>query len=82
MLRRSWRNIAHALKDHDTSDNRAATSQSGSKFREGSPYQWKGVTMRKILKAVAAAAVLTGVMLGSSGCITIDLGAPAAVKAE
>jgi hypothetical protein len=38
--------------------------------------------MRKILKAVAAAAVLTGVMLGSSGCITIDLGAPAAVKAE
>ena len=29
---------------------------------------------KKMLKAVALAAVLTGVMLGSSGCITIDLG--------
>jgi hypothetical protein len=34
---------------------------------------------KKILKAVAAAVVLTGVMLGSSGCITIDL-APTPVK--
>jgi hypothetical protein len=33
---------------------------------------------KKMLKAVALAAVLTGVMLGSSGCITIDL-APAPV---
>ncbi|WP_255361799.1 hypothetical protein [Mycobacterium sp. 1165178.9] len=28
---------------------------------------------KKILKAVAAAAVLAGVTLGSSGCITIDI---------
>jgi hypothetical protein len=34
---------------------------------------------KKILKAVAAAAVLTGVMLGSSGCIMIDLGGPTKV---
>lgn len=31
---------------------------------------------KKILKGAALVAVLTGVMLGSSGCITIDLGAP------
>ncbi|MEE2851462.1 MAG: hypothetical protein VX424_02275 [Actinomycetota bacterium] len=31
---------------------------------------------KKMLKAAAAVAVLTGVMLGASGCITIDLGAP------
>jgi hypothetical protein len=35
--------------------------------------------VKKMLKAVAAAAVLAGVMLGSSGFITIDLGA---VRAE
>ncbi len=36
---------------------------------------------KKILKAAAAVAVLTGVMLGSSGCITIDLApAPAMEK--
>lgn len=34
---------------------------------------------KKILKAVALAAVLGGVMLGSSGCITIDLGAPGSI---
>ncbi|HEX5253916.1 MAG TPA: hypothetical protein VFW69_08580 [Mycobacterium sp.] len=28
---------------------------------------------KKVLKAVAVAAMLTGVILGSSGCITIDL---------
>ncbi|MEB4207726.1 hypothetical protein [Mycobacterium sp. 94-17] len=33
---------------------------------------------KKMLKAAALIAVLTGVMLGSSGCITI--GAPAAVE--
>ncbi|MEB4210606.1 hypothetical protein [Mycobacterium sp. 94-17] len=33
-------------------------------------------TTKKMLKAVAVAAVLTGVMLGSSGCITITHGAP------
>jgi len=37
------------------------------------------MSTKKILKAVAAAAVLTGVMLGSSGCITIDL-APTPVR--
>ena len=38
----------------------------------------KTKSAKKMLKAVALAAVLTGVMLGSSGCITIDL-APAPV---
>ncbi|WP_255405045.1 hypothetical protein [Mycobacterium sp. E2479] len=33
----------------------------------------KTKTTKKMLKAVALATVLTGVMLGSSGCITIDL---------
>ncbi|HEX5253909.1 MAG TPA: hypothetical protein VFW69_08545 [Mycobacterium sp.] len=33
---------------------------------------------KKMLKAAALAAVLTAVMLGSSGCITIDLGGVAA----
>jgi hypothetical protein len=37
---------------------------------------------KKMLKAAALVAVLTGVMLGSSGCITIDLGAPAAYTAN
>ncbi|WP_255361862.1 hypothetical protein [Mycobacterium sp. 1165178.9] len=37
---------------------------------------------KKLLKAIAAAAVLTGVMLGSSGCITIDLGAPSRVATQ
>jgi hypothetical protein len=35
---------------------------------------------KKLLKAVAAATVLTGVMLGSSGCIAIDLGAPSTAQ--
>ena len=33
---------------------------------------------KKMLKVAALAAVLTAVMLGSSGCITIDLGGVAA----
>lgn len=40
------------------------------------------MSTKKMLKAFALAAVLTGVMLGSSGCITIDLGAPGLVRAE
>jgi hypothetical protein len=34
---------------------------------------------KKMLKAAVLAAVLTGVMLGSSGCITIDLPSAPAV---
>jgi hypothetical protein len=40
------------------------------------------MNIKKILKAIAAAAVLTGVMLGSSGCITIDLGAPGSIATK
>ena len=35
---------------------------------------------KKILKAIAAAVVLTGVMLGSSGCLSHPGSAPAALQ--
>lgn len=57
----------------------AIASADPRQLGHGCLQQQKGESMsasRKMLKAVALIAVLTGVMLGSSGCITIDLGAP------
>jgi hypothetical protein len=66
------RHIAHTSKDSDNIGSPAAT------FGHGCLYQEKGEPMsaskKRMLKTAALVAVLTGVMLGSSGCIAIELG--------